>query len=141
MVGRHEAPHLGVDPLAGGPVGQVGVAPRQPLGVGVDLEPDSCAIRARRSSRSGSSVKIRREDLQPGDLVFFNTLKRTFSHVGIYVGGNRFVHAPRPGGEVRTEDMGYAYWKSRFTGARRAEAVAGLAPLAAPADATAIALH
>ena len=66
-------------------------------------------------------VAVKREDLQPGDLVFFNTLKRTFSHVGIYIGDNRFVHSPRPGGEVRTEDMGYAYWKKRFTGARRAE--------------------
>jgi cell wall-associated NlpC family hydrolase len=72
-------------------------------------------------------VDVRRQDLQPGDLVFFNTLKRTFSHVGIYIGGNRFVHAPRPGGEVRTEDMGFAYWQSRFTGARRAQMVA-LAP-------------
>jgi cell wall-associated NlpC family hydrolase len=92
-------------------------------------------------ARAPGLVEVRREDLQPGDLVFFNTLKRTFSHVGIYVGGNRFVHAPRPGGEVRTEDMGYAYWKSRFTGARRAEALAAAAPVAAPADVAAIALH
>ena len=57
-------------------------------------------------------VAVKREDLQPGDLVFFNTLKRTFSHVGIYIGANRFVHAPRPGAEVRTEDMTFAYWRS-----------------------------
>ena len=69
-------------------------------------------------------VAVKREDLRPGDLVFFNTLKRTFSHVGIYIGDNRFVHSPRPGGEVRTEDMGFAYWKQRFTGARRAELTA-----------------
>ena len=69
-------------------------------------------------------VAVNRDELQPGDLVFFNTLKRTFSHVGIYIGDNRFVHAPKPGGEVRTEDMGYAYWAARFTGARRAEAIA-----------------
>jgi len=73
-------------------------------------------------------VQVRREDLKPGDLVFFNTLKRTFSHVGIYVGDNRFVHAPRPGGEVRTEDMGGTYWKARYTGARRVDAVAVAAP-------------
>jgi cell wall-associated NlpC family hydrolase len=86
-------------------------------------------------------VAVRREDLQPGDLVFFNTLKRTFSHVGIYIGGNRFVHAPRPGGEVRTEDMGYAYWKKRYTGARRAEiAVQAKAP-SASADPGATALR
>ena len=65
--------------------------------------------------------KIRREELKPGDLVFFNTLKRTFSHVGIYIGEGKFIHAPRAGGEVRVEDMRYAYWSKRFTGARRAQ--------------------
>jgi cell wall-associated NlpC family hydrolase len=68
-------------------------------------------------------VKIKRGELQPGDLVFFNTLRRTFSHVGIYVGDGKFIHAPRPGGEVRVEDMRFAYWAKRFTGARRAEPV------------------
>lgn len=66
-------------------------------------------------------VPVKRDELKPGDLVFFNTLKRTFSHVGIYVGNGKFIHSPRPGGEVRVEDMGFAYWKKRFTGARRAE--------------------
>jgi len=66
-------------------------------------------------------VSVKRDELKPGDLVFFNTLKRTFSHVGIYVGNGKFIHSPRPGGEVRVEDMGFAYWKKRFTGARRAE--------------------
>lgn len=64
-------------------------------------------------------VKVDKSDLRPGDLVFFNTLKRTFSHVGIYVGDGRFIHAPRSGSEVRIEDMRYAYWSRRFTGARR----------------------
>jgi cell wall-associated NlpC family hydrolase len=81
-------------------------------------------------------VAVKREDLQPGDLVFFNTLKRTFSHVGIYIGDNRFVHAPRPGGQVRTEDMGYAYWKQRFTGARRADPAVASATAADAASAT-----
>jgi len=71
---------------------------------------------------------VAREALRPGDLVFFNTLKRTFSHVGIYVGDNRFVHAPKPGGEVRTEDLGRSYWRARYTGARRAVAVAVAPP-------------
>ena len=66
-------------------------------------------------------VAIQRRDLQPGDLVFFNTLRRTFSHVGIYLGDGKFIHAPRPGGEVRVEDMRFSYWARRFTGARRAE--------------------
>jgi cell wall-associated NlpC family hydrolase len=64
-------------------------------------------------------VAIDKADLRPGDLVFFNTLKRSFSHVGIYVGDGRFIHAPRSGSEVRIEDMRYAYWAQRFTGARR----------------------
>ncbi len=66
-------------------------------------------------------VAVDRADLRPGDLVFFNTLKRTFSHVGIYVGANRFIHAPSSGKSVRTEDMSFDYWTRRFTGARRAE--------------------
>jgi hypothetical protein len=65
-------------------------------------------------------VRVDKTDLQPGDLVFFNTLKRSFSHVGIYVGDGRFIHAPRSGSEVRIEDMRYAYWSRRYTGARRA---------------------
>ena len=67
-------------------------------------------------------VRIAREELRPGDLVFFNTLRRTFSHVGIYIGDGKFIHAPRTGSEVRIEDMRQAYWDRRFTGARRAEA-------------------
>jgi cell wall-associated NlpC family hydrolase len=85
-------------------------------------------------ARAPGLVAVKRAELKPGDLVFFNTLKRTFSHVGIYVGDNRFVHAPKPGGEVRTEDMGRTYWKTRFTGARRFEAMAATAP--APAEAS-----
>jgi len=83
-------------------------------------------------------VAVKREDLRPGDLVFFNTLKRTFSHVGIYIGDNRFVHSPRPGKNVRTEDMGFAYWAKRFTGARRADTtVAVQSPTVAPVPAAA----
>lgn len=67
-------------------------------------------------------VVVPRDELKPGDLVFFNTLKRTFSHVGIYVGDGKFIHSPRSGGAVRVEDMRYAYWSQRFTGARRAGA-------------------
>jgi len=74
-------------------------------------------------------VSIDRSALQPGDLVFFNTLQRSFSHVGIYVGEGRFIHAPRSGSEVRIEDMRRVYWAQRFTGARRAAPIdAPLAP-------------
>jgi cell wall-associated NlpC family hydrolase len=63
--------------------------------------------------------KIGKEQLQPGDLIFFNTLQRGFSHVGIYLGDGQFVHAPSSGGEVRVEDMNQPYWLRRFNGARR----------------------
>jgi len=76
-------------------------------------------------------VPVGRNDLQPGDLVFFNTLKRTFSHVGIYVGEGKFIHAPKPGGEVRVEEMSLAYWKKRFTGARRVDGAQANAAVAA----------
>ena len=66
--------------------------------------------------------EISRSELKPGDLVFFNTLKRTFSHVGIYVGDGKFIHAPRPGKAVRVDDMREAYWQKRFNGARRVQA-------------------
>ncbi len=58
-------------------------------------------------------------ELQPGDLVFFNTLQRTNSHVGIYIGDGRFIHAPRTGAVVRLEPMRSSYWLQRFDGARR----------------------
>lgn len=63
--------------------------------------------------------KVDTKDLQPGDLVFYNTLKRSFSHVGIYLGDNKFIHSPSGGGEVRVESMNVGYWKARFNGARR----------------------
>jgi cell wall-associated NlpC family hydrolase len=62
---------------------------------------------------------IKPKDLQAGDLVFFNTLRRNYSHVGIYLGENKFIHAPSRGGQVRIESMDVRYWKKRFDGARR----------------------
>ena len=62
---------------------------------------------------------INREELQPGDLVFFNTMRLTFSHVGIYVGDNKFIHSPSKGASVRVDDLGSLYWDKRFDGARR----------------------
>ncbi len=76
--------------------------------------------RADEQARSDSLLTIDRADLKPGDLVFFNTMRRTFSHVGIYLGDGKFIHAPRAGAVVRVEDMRDAYWSRRFTGARRA---------------------
>jgi cell wall-associated NlpC family hydrolase len=73
----------------------------------------------RAEQQAAATQKIEQADLQPGDLVFFNTMRRTFSHVGIYVGNGKFIHSPKPGAEVRVEDMGIAYWTRRFDGARR----------------------
>lgn len=78
--------------------------------------------------QAAATQTIDRRELQPGDLVFFNTLRRTFSHVGIYIGDNKFIHSPKPGAQVRVEDMGVPYWSSRFDGARRVLPVAQVAP-------------
>jgi cell wall-associated NlpC family hydrolase len=75
--------------------------------------------RAEEMSRVGEKVRV--ADLKPGDLVFFNTMRRTFSHVGIYIGDNKFVHSPSTGSTIRVDDMDDAYWEKRFTGARRVE--------------------
>lgn len=58
-------------------------------------------------------------ELQPGDLLFYNTRNSAYSHVGIYVGNGQFVHAPRSGRRVRSESVDSPYWKARFNGARR----------------------
>ncbi|MGH8618885.1 MAG: C40 family peptidase [Burkholderiales bacterium] len=63
--------------------------------------------------------KVDAPDLQPGDLVFFNTRRRPYSHVGIYVGEQRFIHAPSRGREVEVVDMTDRYWRTRYNGARR----------------------
>jgi len=68
-------------------------------------------------ARMGTSVG--KGELEPGDLVFFNTRGKRFSHVGIYVGDGRFIHAPSRGGRVHIVNMGDRYWVSRFDGARR----------------------
>ena len=73
----------------------------------------------RANEQAAATESIDRQDLQPGDLVFFNTLKRAFSHVGIYIGDGKFIHSPKPGAHVRVEDMSGSYWKRRFDGARR----------------------
>ncbi|AJY12827.1 C40 family peptidase [Burkholderia dolosa] len=75
--------------------------------------------RAEEMSRVGE--KVRMSELKPGDLVFFNTMRRTFSHVGIYIGDNKFVHSPSTGSTVRVDDLDSTYWEKRFTGARRIE--------------------
>ncbi|MDR0735902.1 MAG: C40 family peptidase [Zoogloeaceae bacterium] len=73
---------------------------------------------AHEQSRMGAEV-AKRTELKPGDLVFFNTARRAFSHVGIYLGDNYFLHAPSSGGTVRVESMQKRYWLTRYNGARR----------------------
>lgn len=76
----------------------------------------------RAEQQAAATQNIDRTELKPGDLVFFNTMRRAFSHVGIYVGEGRFIHSPKPGAEVRVENMGVDYWARRFDGARRVQA-------------------
>jgi cell wall-associated NlpC family hydrolase len=73
----------------------------------------------RANEQAAATERIDKSDLQPGDLVFFNTMRRAFSHVGIYVGDGKFIHSPKPGAQVRVEDMRAGYWQTRFDGARR----------------------
>ncbi len=69
-------------------------------------------------SKIGERIK-NFKDLLPGDLVFFNTRNFSFSHVGIYIGDNKFIHSPRTGAYVRLDDLNHNYWQTRFNGARR----------------------
>jgi cell wall-associated NlpC family hydrolase len=82
---------------------------------------------SREMSRLGDKVAL--SDLAPGDLVFFNTRRFAFSHVGLYLGDNRFIHAPATGGEVEVATLSQAYWKKHFDGARR---LVGVLPAMVP---------
>ena len=75
----------------------------------------------RAEQQAAATQNIDKSELKPGDLVFFNTMRRAFSHVGIYVGEGRFIHSPKPGAEVRVESMSVDYWARRFDGARRVQ--------------------
>jgi cell wall-associated NlpC family hydrolase len=68
-------------------------------------------------SRIGTLIKT--YQLQPGDLVFFNTQERSYSHVGIFIGEGKFVHAPKSGSRIRVENMNEPYWAKHYNGARR----------------------
>ena len=82
------------------------------------------------AEQAAATASIDKTDLRPGDLVFFNTLRRAYSHVGIYLGEGKFIHSPRAGSQVRVESMNISYWQNRFNGARRvlASAPAAEAP-------------
>ena len=68
-------------------------------------------------SQAGTPVSL--AELKAGDLVFYNTLKRPYSHVGIYLGDGKFIHAPKTGAQVRVESLQSSYWAQRYDGARR----------------------
>lgn len=82
---------------------------------------EAYGIQLPRNARAQSEVgaKVSLSQLRAGDLVFYNTLNQPFSHVGIYLGDGRFVHAPKTGAQVRVEDLKGSYWMKRFDGARR----------------------
>jgi cell wall-associated NlpC family hydrolase len=71
----------------------------------------------REQFRMGKTVD--RDQLEPGDLVFFSTVAPGASHVGIMIGGDQFVHAPSERGVVRVESLNQSYWASRYIGAKR----------------------
>jgi len=82
---------------------------------------EAYGIRLPQNARAQSEygVRVSLAELRAGDLVFYNTLNRPFSHVGIYLGDGRFVHAPKTGAQVRVEPIRGSYWMRRFDGARR----------------------
>ena len=72
-----------------------------------------------------AGAKVKRGDMQPGDLVFFHTRgKKRISHVGIYLDNGRFIHSPSAGKSVEVSSLDEAYWSKRFAGARRPEGIA-----------------
>ena len=81
-------------------------------GVGLTLPRNTQAL-------SGIGQPVPSDALEPGDLVFFDTMRRPYSHVGIYLGDFRFIHAPTTGGFVELVDLRDRYWNTRFNGARR----------------------
>ena len=83
---------------------------------------DAAGLALPRSTRELIDIparEIKRDELQPGDLVYFNPAGGRVSHIGIYVGEGRFVHAPSRGGTVRLDALGNDYWNRHFVGAKR----------------------
>jgi cell wall-associated NlpC family hydrolase len=76
-------------------------------------------LRGSAADIAGKTRPVPANTAAPGDLVFFNTMRLTFSHVGIYVGDNKFIHSPSKGTSVRVDDLSSLYWDKRFDGARR----------------------
>lgn len=81
-------------------------------------EASSSPIPRNTSAQAGASRSVSRKHLRPGDLVFFNTLGKPNSHVGIYIGNNQFINAPSSGGRVRIDSLDNPYFAKRFDAAR-----------------------
>jgi cell wall-associated NlpC family hydrolase len=111
---------LGVDYRLGGRSGATGF---DCSGLVAYVYEEAYGIRVPRTvlGQSATGIAVRAEDLEPGDLVFYDTLGHPYSHVGIYMGDGKFVHAPKTGSTVRIENLRSSYWTKRFTGARRIE--------------------
>lgn len=113
--------HLGVDYKFGGEEPDTGF---DCSGLVIYAAEKSLGLKLPRRSAdiARQGIEVKKSELRKGDLVFFNTLGSRFSHVGIYLGNKKFVHAPRRGAQVRVESMDVAYWKKRYNGARRLDA-------------------
>ena len=109
---------LGVDYRSGGRSAETGF---DCSGLVAHVYEEAYGIRLPRtvSAQSEVGLSVGARELEPGDLVFYDTLGRPYSHVGIYLGDGKFVHAPKTGATVRVESMRNAYWTQRFNGARR----------------------
>ncbi|MDM7463535.1 MAG: C40 family peptidase [Tepidimonas taiwanensis] len=75
----------------------------------------------RAAEQAQATTPIAKDELRPGDLVFFNTMRRAFSHVGVYLGNGKFIHSPSKGDHVKISDLNDRYWARRFNGARRVD--------------------
>jgi cell wall-associated NlpC family hydrolase len=111
---------LGVDYRSGGRSAATGF---DCSGLVAHVYEEAYGIRLPRSVRAQSEtgLSVSAKELEPGDLVFYDTLGQPYSHVGIYLGDGKFVHAPKSGSTVRVESLKSAYWTKRFNGARRIE--------------------
>ncbi len=66
-------------------------------------------------------MRVKGNEMRPGDLVFYSTQGTPYSHVGIYLGNARFIHSPSTGKRVEIVDMSMRYWQEHYNGARRIE--------------------
>ncbi|WP_343124646.1 C40 family peptidase [Luteibacter sp. 22Crub2.1] len=85
--------------------------------IGLDLPTNS-------ASQFLAGLKVKRNEMKTGDLVFFRTRGKAISHVGIYIDNGQFIHSPSAGKTVRVDNLNEAYWSKHFAGAKRPEGIA-----------------